>query len=87
MSASRRNPRSPDWSGLDAYLRHMGGPAAPLRTPGFDQYITDAQKTEASILKQGRLVREETSAEEKRTKPTGDGKGKAKAKGAAKAEP
>ena len=68
MAASRRNPRAPDWAGLDAYLRHLGGPSAPLRTPAFDQFVTDAQKTEAFILKQSRLVREENAAENKRSK-------------------
>ena len=85
MKAMRKNARSPDYEGLEPYLRHMRGPASTHRTPQFAKYVTEEQNTDAFILKQSRLAREEADAEAKRKKteksdpkPKGKGKGKDK---------
>ena len=78
MKAARRNPKSPDFDTLEPYTRHMGpmGGGA-LRTPTFGKFVTEVQKNEAFIMKQGRLMKEETDAV---------AKAKAKAKGRDKEE-
>ena len=66
MRAAKKNPKSPDFEGLEPYVRHMGVAASTtVRTPKFDQHVSEAQRTEAFIMKQNRLVREETSSHAK----------------------
>ena len=40
----------------------MPGVSQPLRTSEFDKFVTDAQKVDAFIMKQDRLIREEAAA-------------------------
>ena len=63
MKAARRNPKSPDFETLEPYTRHMGPlGGGTVRTPTFDKFVTEVQKNEAYILKQGRLMQEEVAA-------------------------
>ena len=64
--AVRRNPRAPDFEGLDAYMEHMveGGRGLPLAD--FEKHISEVQKADAQIMKQARLAREESEADAKR---------------------
>ena len=66
MKVARLYPRSPDFETLEPYTRLMGplGGGA-LRTPTFDKFVTEFQKNEAYVLKQGRLMQEEVSARAK----------------------
>ena len=59
QKATRRNPKAPDFTGLEAYTSHLGGGTAPMRTPAFDKFVMEAQKSQAFLLKQARLLREE----------------------------
>ena len=77
MEAIRRNPRSPDFEGLHPYLHHMDNFTSGAKIPHFvvqSKYVTEVQKTDAFILKQSRLMREEQEQDEKRRKPKKGGK-------------
>ena len=86
MKAIKRNNKSPDFEGLDGYLLHLGGSQIGVRTPAFDRWIMESQKTEAFIMKQARLVREEEAAKNQQKppqpqNPPNPGPGKTKKKG------
>eukprot|EP00971_Amphidinium_carterae_P175159 3472236-Amphidinium_carterae.2 len=81
-AATKRNPRAPDFTSLDSYLSHAYDAFGGIVVSDFTKYIADEQKTEAQILKQSRLWREERDAEDKRSntgpapkKKGGGGKG------------
>lgn len=65
LKAIRKNPKNPDFEGLDLFLRHMEGGTATTRTPKFDKFLSETQKTEAAVSKQIRLAREEEDARRK----------------------
>ena len=78
--AVRANARSPDFRGLDAYMRHMPDASGLAYTPLFDQYITTEQRTDAQIMKQQRMQKEEEDLADKdknKKQPKGKGKGDA----------
>jgi hypothetical protein len=77
MKAVKRNPKSPDFGGLDLYTEHIPDPTVGLKVGEFDKHVVARQTVTAQILKQGRLTREEEDAEDKRNRaPTGgDGGG------------
>ena len=60
--AARKNPRTPCFEGLEVFGRHLPGVSQPLRTSEFDKFATGAQKVDAFIMKQDRLIREESAA-------------------------
>ena len=66
--AARKNPRNPSFEGLEVFGRHLPGVSQPLRTAEFDKFVTDAQKVDAFVMKQDRLMREETAALQKQSK-------------------
>ena len=81
MRAARSNPIAPDFTGLEAYMCHLPSAETPLRTPDVDFFIQEAQKTEAHLMRQHRLMREQASADRRR--PAGgnpDGQPSAKSK-------
>ena len=59
QKAIRSSPKAPTFDGLDAYLRHVPSASQAMRTPKFDAHVMETQKTEAFILKQARLAKEE----------------------------
>ena len=65
MRAVKRNPKSPDFDGLDTYLRRLDLPSAGARTPHFDRFVMEDQKTEAFIQKANRIRKEEMESENK----------------------
>ena len=78
--AAQRNPRNPDFDGLEEYMRHASDSTGMAYTPGFDRHISERQKAESQILKQHRLQREENEHDSKKKKkndkaPKGGGKG------------
>ena len=79
--AVRRNPRAPDFEGLEGYMRHSDGASGVALSPAFDKHIAELQKTEATVLKFQRLAREEVDNETTRKKKTDKG-----VKGAGKSE-
>ena len=64
-----KNPRNPSFEGLEVYARHLPGVSQPLRTAEFNKFVTDAQKTDAFVMKQDRLMREETAAVQRQSPP------------------
>ena len=83
--AVQRNPRSPEFDGLEEYMRHAADSSGAAFTPGFDRHIAERQKTESQILKQHRLQREELEHENKHRK-NWDGGGRGSPKGEPKGE-
>ena len=81
QKATRRNPKAPDFTGLEAYTAHLGGGAAPMRTPTFDKFVMEEQKSAAFLLKQARLLREERRSG---GQPPGDASGRPEPKKKAK---
>ena len=80
IRAFRRSPKSPDFEGLEAFMRHMGpSSTGTLRTPQMDKWVVEQQKTEAMISKQARLAKEETALG--RGRGAGGGGGAAGAEG------
>ena len=78
-SAVRRNPKAPDFGGLDVMLEGHTDASGAAATQGFDQWVMEQQRAKAQIAKQGRLLREEAETEKKRGKGEGKGEGKGKA--------
>ena len=73
LEAVRKNSRSPDYTGLDAYMSHCVDATESLcRTSGLDKHIASHMKDEAQILKSQRQAREELDSDQKR-KAKGNG--------------
>ena len=66
QKAVRRSPKTPDFEGLSEYMKHVADPSGGVDAPSFDKHVAEVSKTEAVVLKQLRLQREETEAEGKR---------------------
>ena len=62
QKAVRRNPKAPDFEGLEAYMAHAADPSLALAASSFEAHIGDVLKAESAILKQSRLAKEEWSA-------------------------
>ena len=73
--AVRRNSRSPDFEGLECFLANSLDPHGGLVALDFERYIAEVQKSEAQVLKQQRLAKEETEANEKRKQHRGKNQG------------
>eukprot|EP00969_Alexandrium_andersonii_P102755 4534738-Alexandrium_andersonii.AAC.1 len=65
-AAVERSPRNPDFTGLEGLLAAPVSDRGSLMVPEWKKFVADKQQSEAQILKQGRLVREERAAEERR---------------------
>ena len=72
QKAVRRNPKSPDFEGLEVYGRHMTDSSGSVFAPTFDKHVAETQRAAAITLKQDRLNREEQAHEETRRKKKGD---------------
>jgi hypothetical protein len=57
--AIRKNPRAPDFAGLDFYTQHVSMTTAGAPTPDFDKHVAAVQHAEAMIMKPQRLSQEE----------------------------
>jgi hypothetical protein len=60
--AIRKNPRSPDFGGLDFYTHHVGMTTAGAATPEFDNPVCAVQHANAMIMKSQRLWQDEWDA-------------------------
>ena len=67
-SAVSRNPKQPDWDGLEHVVASKVTTSGAAEVPGFMTWLTTIQKDQAQVMKQGRLLREERAAEGKRQK-------------------
>ncbi|CAK0868029.1 unnamed protein product, partial [Prorocentrum cordatum] len=68
-AATRRNPRQPDFDGLDVVLDAAIDESGGFVLPAFDAWVGEQQRSEAAIMKAGRQWREETSASGSKDKP------------------
>ena len=66
--AVNRNPKAPDWEGLEMVVAARVNDTGGVSVPKFMNWVGDQQKTEAQVLKQGRLIREERDADRKKNK-------------------
>ena len=67
-SACDRNPKAPDWDGLEALVTPAISLRGAVEVPKFQNWLSSNQRDRAVILKQGRLLREERASEQKRKK-------------------
>ena len=67
-NAVARNPKQPDWEGLEHVVASKVSSTGAAEVPGFMSWLTNVQKDQAQVMKQGRLLREERAAEGKRQK-------------------
>lgn len=76
-AAARRNPKAPDFTGLEVMIEAHADASGAAITAGFDQWVMEQQRSRAPIAKQGRLMREEAELERKKhdSKTKGAGKG------------
>ena len=77
--AVKKNPKNPDFSGLEHYMANSLDASGGVVAPDFDKHVASLQRDEALIMKNWRLAREEHEAELKRrnasaTKGGKDGK-------------
>ena len=81
-AAVRRNPRQPDFDGLDPILDSSVDTSGAALAPKFMEFVSDIQKSQALIYKAGRLWKEEQTANAKQINPGKkdgkDGKGAGK---------
>ena len=78
QKAVRKNPKSPDFTGLDYYMASALDPSGGLSTSSFETHISKIQLTAAQIMRQNRLLGEEISSDTKQKK---EGNNKTKQKG------
>eukprot|EP00972_Heterocapsa_arctica_P102307 15074338-Heterocapsa_arctica.AAC.1 len=71
--AVERNPKIPDFDGLDPMLTSAITPNGSVVTEKFTEWLKARQSDTAQVMKQGRLLREEKAAASK-AKPSGGGK-------------
>ena len=64
--AVRRNPRTPDFSGLDGMTRQAFDETGGIICSEFDKHYAESQRAQAQVMKQSRLWREEQDADDKR---------------------
>ena len=65
--AVERNPRQPDFEGLEIMLTSALTPAGGAVTEKFNEWLTARQRDQAQTMKQGRLLREERAAAAKKS--------------------
>ena len=66
QKAVKRNPKVPDFEGLEVHLSHLLDARGGIVTTAYDRHIAEEQKAEAITLKQTRLWRDEQEADAKR---------------------
>ena len=66
--AVQKSPKSPEFLGLELYTRHMAEIATSAHTPSFDKFVATTLKDESLVMKQTRIAREETEADDKNKK-------------------
>ena len=65
-TAVGRNPKNPDWEGLEHILSSSLTDHGAVNPPKFSAWLAGVQKEEAVVMKQTRLLREERAADAKR---------------------
>ena len=57
-AAVGRNPKQPDWDGLELIVAGALSTAGSVEVPRFQEWLSGVQRDQAQIMKQGRLLRE-----------------------------
>ena len=70
-TAVRRNPKAPDFTGLDILLKRREDSTGSIHVPELDSWLSNQQKEQAIIMKQNRLHNEEEEQKEKAAKGKG----------------
>lgn len=65
-AATQKNPKQPDWEGLEVMVSGRLKESGAAELPGFTTWLTGVQRDHAQIMKQGRMLREERAADRKR---------------------
>ena len=73
--AVARNPRCPDWEGLDVVIASRIGESGQAAVQDFETWLSSTQRDQAVVLKQGRLLREERAAQDRRAGGGASGSG------------
>ncbi len=79
--AAKRNPRVPDFDGLDCFMSNTLDSQGGIVTLKFEKHMAELQRAEAQVMKQQRMAHEEAEHLEKRKKgqPKGAGRGSGEA--------
>jgi hypothetical protein len=90
--AVRKSARSPDFTGLSVYLSNTLDDSGGVVASAFDKHVSGLKQSEAFILKQERLWKDEQEADTKRQRERGnhgggDGNGKKDKKGGPEGRP
>jgi len=72
--AVNRNPRQPDWEGLEAMVCSPMTTLGAVQTPAFTAWVAATQKDQAVFMKQSRLLRDEKVLDARRRGDKGKGK-------------
>ena len=75
-TAVRRNPKVPDYTGLECMLDSCTDSSGAAVTATFDSWVTERQRDAANTQKQGHLVREENAHAKKIAQESGKPPGK-----------
>jgi hypothetical protein len=67
----QRNPKQPDYVGLDVMMSHPASELGGAVTRNFTVWVADQQKSEAQVLKQLRMFIDEQAEAAKRSSRTG----------------
>ena len=59
QKAIKRNPKAPDFTGLEEYDRHATGAKGEMHSPEWDKHVSELQRNQALIDRNQRLVTEE----------------------------
>ena len=72
-TAVRRNPKNPDYDGLDVILSPLVDEGGAVNTKAFTSWVAVQQKEDAVVMKGARLWRVEREAADKKPKHTPHG--------------
>ena len=73
--AVKRNPRNPDFEGLQVFMSNLFDSTGGIVTTEFDKYMAEVKKSEAIVMKQERMWSEEQASRDKRAADPKKGKG------------
>ena len=62
QAAIRRDPKSPNYEGLEPYMAHAADTSGVVRAPKFEKFVAERNRDTSTVLKQMRLAKEETEA-------------------------
>ena len=67
--AAKCSPKTPDFAELDSMLSHAFDGSCGIVPSTYDKWVAEEQKSQAQIMKQQRMYKEERDADDKRRQP------------------